>query len=327
MAHESWQRLMDQLSEIERRGPDNPRIYRGYLEPVILFFRNLTLFEDVLDVKEGLAHYTSWEKAVAIMEKDAEPAVRLYNYEIANDPREGMICRPEWNEVEDQARWLDEVLAGEEVGSHGDVRTQGSAYGCSFSSGAKCDIGDDLNFWRLYGNDGDGCSFMIPFKPDGMYRVRYYGSGGRNGDGQVGDDGQIMELFARLLHIGKQIVESAPKDELPRVTRVVARNLRRLRATYRHLAKSHYYRSEREWRMTRVAPERKDVHFDVTDGRLVKRYVNGPLWKDLLMSDSVITIGPCVRNRSAAVAYMEDRKTRLGIKADVVVSDKKYRSV
>lgn len=327
MAHESWQRLVDQLSEIERRGPDNPRIYRGYLEPVAVFFRNLVLFEDVLDLNERLAHYTSWERAVAIMEGGDKAAIRMYNYEIANDPREGEICRPEWSEVETQAGWLDEVLAGEDIGSHGDVIAQGSAYGCSFSSGAKDTIGDDLNFWRLYGNDGDGCSFMVPVSRKGMYRVRYYGSEGRSDNESAGTDDVIIDLFAQLLQIGQRVVEGAPKNELPRVVNVVAKNLRRLRAAYRHLAKNHYYQNEREWRMVRIAPEPADIHFDITDDRLVKRYVNGLLWKDLLISGSAITIGPCVRNRPAAVAYMEDRKRRLGVAAEIVLSDKEYRSV
>ena len=196
-----------------------------------------------------------------------------------------------------------------------------------FSSGAKDTIGDDLNFWRLYGNDGDGCSFMVPVQSNGMYRVRYYGSEGRSDNENAGTDDLIIELFAQLLQIGQRVVEGSPKNELPRVVHVVAKNLRRLRAAYRHLAKNHYYQNEREWRMVKVTPEPTDIRFDITDDRLVKRYVNGPLWKDLLLSGSVITIGPCVRNRAAAVAYMEDRRRRLDVAAKIVLSDKEYRSV
>lgn len=324
--HESWQRLMDQLDEVRVLGPVNPRIYRGYLEPISRLFRDLVLFEEAVSPTIGFAHYTSWEKTMAIMECIDEAAIRLYNLEIANDPREGDVDRQEWRGLEEQAIWLDK---NEDAS---DMRSQGSAYGCSFSSGTKRDhkhpstesVGDNLNFWRLYGNNGDGCSFMIPFRHENMYRVRYYNSEGHNVDGVDGQDEEVLKLFEQLLNIGKEIVEADPPNN---VIHFVVRNLRRLRTAYRHLAKNHYYKDEQEWRMIRVAPESNDIHFDVADSRLIKRYINGDPWNSLLMSRSVITIGPCVRNQAAALAYVEDRKRKLGLNATVVVSDKEYRSV
>ena len=281
--YESWQKLMDHLMEVNKRGSDNPRLFRGYLESIPSLFRDLLLFEDNLGTKGGIAHYTSWEKAVEIMEGGTETAVRMYNYEATNDPQEGKVYRQEWSEIEEQASWLDEAIGKREGDSLDDASTQGSAYGCSFSSGCRDNIGDNLSFWRLYGNDGDGCSFMVPFNRPDMYCVRYYDSAGRNDNEGVGSDEQTMRLFARLLQIGKQLVEEFPSSEMPEVEYIVVKNLRRLRSAYRHLAKSHNYRDEREWRMVKIAPERNDIQFDVTDARQVKRYVNGPLWKELLI--------------------------------------------
>lgn len=336
MAYESWQTLIEHLAEIKRLGPSNPRIYRGYLERVPGLFRNLVLFDDTLEDNNGdthvckgkrsaIAHYTSWEKTVEILELGVDASFRMYNYELANDPCEGAVHREEWVAIEEQALTLDKVLQKTKAS---DLPTQGSAYGCSFSSGAIEDVGDNLTFWRLYGNNGDGCSFMMPFKINDMYRVRYYDSVGRNVDGSGSTTHQeVLGLFREVLQVSKELVEEAPKNEVSKITEFLVRNIRRLLSTYQHLAKNDYYRDEREWRMVKVAPARRDVHFDVTDGRLVKRFVNGPPCKDMLVSETVITIGPCVRNRAAAIAYLEDKVKKLGLSAKVAVSNKDYRLV
>ena len=337
MAYESWQALIEHLDEIERLGPSNPRIYRGYLEPVPALFRNLVLFDDTLEDNNGrtrkgegngLAHYTSWENAVKILEHGADAAIRMYNYETANDPCEGIVPRKEWHEVDEQANLLDRRIEEKVGASVLDPKIQGSAYGCSFSSGPMKDVGDNLTSWRLYGNNGEGCSFLLPIKRGGMYRVRYYDSVGGNVDGSGGTlDRDVRELFGRVLGVAKKIVEKAPANQIPKINDLLVMNIRRLRTAYRHLAKNQYYQDEREWRMVRVAPASRDIRFDVTNNRLVRRYVRGPLWNDVLISRAVITIGPCVRNQAAAHAYVRERMNVLSRPAEVVVSRMEYRLV
>ena len=327
--HDSWKRLIEHLSQIKTLGPSDPGIYGGYLESLPGFFRELGLFRDTLGGDESLAHYTSWEKTVEILGRGIGTVIRMYNYELANDPREGQIPRKEWEEVEDGASWLNEALSEPGEHSGGGAGKQGSAYGCSFSSGAKKDVGDNLTFWRLYGNNGDGCSFLVPATLPDMYRVRYYDDSGNNLGQQktIQSDKEMTSLLNQVLQIGKQIFEEAPANEKPKITEILARNIRRLLTAYCHLAKSHYYQDEREWRMIRIAPKGYTIHFDVTDGKLIKRYINGPPWDDMLRSGSVITIGPCVRNQAAARAYIEERVKSLGLSTKVAVSKKEYRLV
>ena len=54
-----------------------------------------------------------------------------------------------------------------------EVKLRGSTYGCSFSSGPSGVVEDDLTYWRLYGNDGQGCSLSIPTIHKDVYEVRY----------------------------------------------------------------------------------------------------------------------------------------------------------
>ena len=52
----------------------------------------MVFFEDTLNVDACLAHYTSWENVIKMFGLNhGVPIVRMYNYELANDPEEGKI--------------------------------------------------------------------------------------------------------------------------------------------------------------------------------------------------------------------------------------------
>ena len=55
--------------------------------------------------------------------------------------------------------------------------------------------------------------------------------------------------------------------------------------------------------MIAVMPKPDQIRYDTASENLVKRYVEGPAFRQLLSSASAVTIGPAVLNRGAARAY------------------------
>lgn len=262
--------------------------------------------------KDGrLAHYTSWENVLAILIADL-PVLRMYNYEVANDPLEGHIVPPEWTKVwTKHERFLRTLNL--------DISTD--TYGCSFSSGR--DIDDDLTSWRLYGNNGEGCSLAMSKTVDGMFKVRYRrpDGKGRTAD-EESEDKRVADEMDSLLETGEEVTANSQCAE---VVRAVTTAIQKILGGYRHSVKDIAYQEEREWRRIRVNPSKEDVEFHV-DGGNVRRFVKGPKIGELLDSLSAITIGPKVYNRQAARAYVEWLARKKGIRYTCVrVSEKSYR--
>lgn len=174
-------------------------------------------------------------------------------------------------------------------------------YGCSFSSGPS-GIEDDLTYWRLYGNNGNGCSFKISRSfNEHIYKVRYRD---RN-ESDKKEDEEVAERLNKLIAVCQEAVNAAPKEYRYIVGGTAAELLFRIIHSYFHLIKHVAYENEREWRMINVLPQPSAVRFDTTSGNVIKRYVEGATLEKMLSSGSLITVGPTVPNHGAARAYIE----------------------
>ena len=338
---ESWKTLLLQLLLIKGRLGKTKEVC-AYAEAFSECVRRFKFYDDdELRSKQSLAHYTTWERALAILEVESGPVLRMYNYEGSNDPQEGMFWRSSWKGLEETSQWLDSFLPEHEEVLVGKGESTGRIYGCSFSSEEPKSeedetkererIEDNLTYWRLYGNDGKGCSFGVRGSMDSVYRVRYLEEGGRNIDKEDEIiDQKVAGHMKDLLEIGRVVVPQMPSQhpnrQQPSPRARVVTGLRQLLSGYNHLAKSSYFKDEREWRRIEVAPLDSAVFFDV-DKTLVKRYVKGPKLEVFMVSGSSITIGPQVSNPGASRAYIEYLVRKHGMKiTQVRISKSVYRS-
>lgn len=301
----SWDALIATFRDVRKRGSKDVRHFetiRGLSDRI----RELVLYDDSPGSKISLVHYTKWKNALDMFNpNDGTPVLRMYNYEQSNDPNEGKIKPPEWEAVERNASWLDEFWKDDPRWVE-DMKFGGSTYGCSFSSGSS-GVEDDLLYWMLYGNAGQGCSLKIsPTRNVGMYKVRYrYEDCSNRDDHEKKEDEQVAAWLRDLIQIGKETVDKAPMSYRDSVGRIVAQGLLQVIYGYYHLVKHVDYRHEKEWRIIRVMPQPGEIRYDTTSGNMIKRYVEGPALKQLLSSASAITIGPTVLNHLVARAGVE----------------------
>ena len=212
-------------------------------------------------------------------------------------------------------------------------------------------------YWRMYGNNGEGCSLKVIKRDelkssDGnrsqeieaipiygkfrMYKVRYrngvHSGGGRKGSfrrtaAERNEDQMVANRLKGIFDLGEKIVNNLGKDDIY-LRRIVAGGLRQILYGYYHLVKDKAYAVENEWRMIKVMPDLNTIRFDKQSRNSVKRYIEGPRLNDLLITNSTVTIGPTVPNRGAARAYLEYLAKKKGIEGvKVVNSDKTYRRV
>lgn len=323
---ETWDYLVSQLHVISERGPDRP-IYYQRIHDLLGRNSKLILYDDSLNQQVNLVHYTTWDRALQILKKGQKiPIIRMYNYEQSNDPEEGQIKPPEWKKIEDNARsqWINRVLK-----SRGNWMEKWSTYGCSFSSGPT-GVEDDLMYWRLYGNDGQGCSLKISSRSEQIYRVRYRDKDfNKRKKKDKKEDMDVAKRLQNIFYIGSQIVNGAPKKYKHHVEITIAEGLLRIIYGYYHLIKHINYEKEKEWRMIKVMPRSDEIEFDTTSESAIKRYVEGPPLNQLLITDSVITVGPTVPNPGSARAYLEylAREVHSIPYVDVKNSNQTYRQV
>lgn len=311
---QSWARLISSLRDIRERGAERPAYYQEVHGLLDRLLSDLVLYDDLPSGEITLAHYTSWGSILEMLKESSKmPVLRMYNYEQVNDPKEGKIKPLAWETVEKEAResWVDGFLEG---GQWMDDVTRGrSTYGCSFSSGPS-GVEDDLTYWRLYGNDGRGCSLKISMPKEKIYKVRYRGEcSDKSRERNEKEDADVAKRLRTLSEISGEIVAEAHEMHRNSVGRKLAEGLLRIMYGYYHLVKHIDYAAEKEWRMVRVMPKPNDIQFNVTSEHIVKRYVAGPSLKDFLSSASTITIGPTVPNQGAARAYVQ----RLAEKHDI----------
>ena len=313
---DSWDNFTSELQRVCEHGSKKPEYYRA-VRTVFDQIQQLALYDDCPSkAKVDLVHYTTWSNALNMFktlkitdqvesrtESGCLPMLRMYNYEQSNDPDEGRIKPPALEKIEKRIisfakslnslkydnLWVERIASGTDI------------YGCSFSSGPS-GIEDDLTYWRLYGNNGNGCSLKVSNTfQGGIYRVRYR----ERNEGDTKEDKQVADRLNRLLSICKTVVNDAPERYKGVVGGPVVEVLLRIIQSYYHLIKHVAYEGEREWRVISVMPEPNSVRFDISSGNIIKRYVEGTALKEVLSSASVITVGPAVPNRRAARAYIE----------------------
>lgn len=274
------------------------------------------------------AHYTSWSNMLMILSQE-QPVIRLYNYEAVNDPLEGRILPKEWKKIRKKAMHMEEHVYRTSGNPHRvdtDSHWQPSdTYGYSFSSGRE-DVGDDLTFWRLYGNNGEGCSLMMKSRGPQMYRIRYRRRDGQGRDAEEQkEDGEVAAEMDNLLDSGRRAIDNIDDDYKEPVGIAIAETVQIILEGYACLVKDITYSVEKEWRRIVVKPSLQNTLFDVNEA-MVKRYVEGEAIKDLLISESRITIGPTVANAKAARDYVKKTARMRNIKLPAVETSKKaYR--
>ena len=318
----TWMTLLEEVSAVSDRLDDaNP------LSDVDTAVKELVFYDDRLATSEYLVHYTSWEKAVAIL-KEPDPMIRSYNYERTNDPQEGRLWRAGWGELATQAAHMDNLLPSYDQVLLRSGRSMGSTFGCCFSAGGP-DTEDNLTFWRLYGNDGKGCSFKITSRIAGAYRVRYLDERRRNRkDDDEELDRQVGSWLGDLLSRGRELVDQSLADGRKDVANGMAERIRMVLGGYNHLVKSSYFEDEKEWRMIDVLPTDTVLYDTEDEAGVVKRYVPGLPLEHGLITDSSITVGPQVPNGGAARAYVENLARAKGLSLPAVnLSKQTYRSV
>ena len=302
------------------KGDRDSAMYEWLTEQLQERLRRIRYYDDEWQLEPGrcLAHYTSWSCVLEILKQD-KPVMRMYNYETANDPLEGRVHPKEWDDVVEEAEWLEEY-----GGSNMNEPNVCSTYGYSFSSGDKVD--DNLTLWRLYGNDGEGCSFMISARMRDMYRIRYRRQDGESrSDDERREDKWVAGQIQELLKVGRKAVKKVDNRHRQGVGKVVHMAVMQVLDGYCHLVKDTAYFEEQEWRQVAVRPTAESIRYDV-EGARVRRYVEGPLMSAFLTSASRITIGPKVYNPDAARSYVYKMIREKGIYyCDVKKSLKRYR--
>lgn len=324
---EAWDILISQLRKINECGPSRPKYYR--MIPDLLGRSSAwILYDDSPESTVNLVHYTTWDRVLEMFRKNQKtPIMRMYNYEHSNDPEEGQIKPPEWEAIEKEARsaWIDCILKNGDR-RKGDMTPELNTYGCSFSSGPS-GVEDDLTYWRLYGNNGQGCSLKISGRSERAYKVRYRDKNfDKRNPLDKEEDEKVAERLREIFDIGREIAQGAPVGH-EAIKRDLSEGLLRVLYWYYHLIKHINYEGENEWRMIRVMPKPEEIRFDRASDNVIRRYVQGPALEKLLVSDSAVTIGPTVPNRSAARAYLEYlAKKKHGMKhVNVKNSNQTYR--
>ena len=258
-----------------------------------------------------LVHYTTIEALVSILggvdslndyqrtrREDADHAhssdpratssIRLYDAAHFNDPDEGEhLARSLGLHV--KYKWLQN-------------RPPLQAYVASFiHSGSGENAGDELVFWRTYGNDGFGCSISVSIPRRIIRRVLY----GREGASQVED---VIFLVTDTLNsiIAKHRLREGILEELSKM-------VWKMLQPVLYLHKSHDYQYEREARVVEI-PDRKpsdELLFECERGTSgsprIRHYIehDGLDARSILVSGSCITLGPQVSNRESAKLLLQ----------------------
>ena len=316
---DSWDNLASELRRVGKRGLEKPKNYlaiRSLLDQI----QYLTLYDDFPSMTEiNLVHYTTWDSALRMLKninianqagvyEVVKPNLRMYNYEHSNDPDEGRIKPPELKDIEKK---VIDLAKFSKSGTYSDfwierMKTGTGTYGCSFSSGPS-GIEDDLTYWRLYGNDGKGCSLKISSAlKRRIYKVRYRDKDfTQRSDQEIKEDTQVAQRLDELLSLCEETINEAPNEAKNNLVDFAVEVLLNIVQSYYHLIKHVTYEGEKEWRMISVMPKLSEVQFDINSKNIIKRYITGTNLGEMLSSASIITVGPTVPNPDAARAYIE----------------------
>ena len=241
-------------------------------------------------------HYTSIDALVSMLENatksEEKSSLRLYDSMHMNDPDEGNYLTRNLKEKYD---WLEYDWLWE--------KEEGHAYVASFildDQKAGKDISDDLVFWCAYGKEGEGCSLSLPIPPilHSQLKKVLYGAEGVEGTANI-----LSPVLDSLDSLRKNYwgTDGYVWEEL---ARVVVNTAWEFLEEFRYLYKDEAYRYENECRfvLTELTePDiRENIRFEDHDpnkppGRIRHYYEPEEIdIKELLVTGSKITLGPCV---------------------------------
>ena len=260
-----------------------------------------------------VVHYTSlgttFHLLRSALEGNSKASLRLYDSEHTNDPEEG--------------RFLFRALDLPPNHHWAAAPTPSHAYLTSFlavSSEVSGERGasDDLNFWRSYGRDGQGCSFLV-WVPEGILRKVLYGR-----EAALNLRTDLLKLLDALDPIAelheevRSVFREALWDELGGI---------------RYLYKDAAYTDEKEYRVVILQEniDEKKVQFDfrILPDSLRRYYEHSSLVVTKLFdqSGSSITIGPDAPHKEDLRYSLDLIRRRAGLdKLVIKTSQIPYRS-
>ncbi len=274
---------------------------------------------DIPDNNYLITQYTSVEALVSILESaHKKPSnqlrhacIRMYDSAHFNDPEEGSLFV---KNLQNHYSWLEDIK----------VR---HAYIASFVYTSDTNsAGDELLFWRTYGQEGEGCSLsMIPPKR-GLVKVLYEPSDLTN---TVDTLNPLLELLNPLLDISNT---SMRKEVQVTLSECIWKSLERICYLYKNKA----YSYENECRFIVLDSEiddRTQIHIEYRNTsdsppQLRHYYEHKDLQIDnLLTSRSSITLGPCVAYRDDVRHCIEILRDRADLrqKTEIRISGISYR--
>lgn len=298
---ESLERLRSAVQAGRRRLDRDGDLDRGYITEIVIpplkdVLKDLCGKIDKLHClpedgkKKFVIHYTSIGALVSILQNAAKnkqnASLRLYDSVHFNDPDEENYFYHHLN-LPKKYDWLDE-------------KKETHAYMASFIiPDTARGMSDDLIFWRTYGKDGEGCSLKFQV-PKGQLRKVLYGVGKVKATGKKLRP--ILDSIMPLIQIKHEEIRT-------QILEAVHKSLGKIRYLY----KSEAYRYERECRF--VIPEldtKKDkIVFEEnqqSDSSASPRHYyecDALKVEKILVTDSMITLGPCVSNVYNVIYYIE----------------------
>lgn len=233
---------------------------------------------------------------------------RLYDSAHFNDPVEGQYLAKILS-LDKKHDWI----CGTDV-TH--------AYVASFIIPRECDPNsgaDDLVFWRTYGREGEGCSLKLDIPSNKFRKVLY-------GPDAVAKTGQLLTPILEILDPLATVRDRS-------IRQMIREAFWHSMGTIQFLYKSEAYEYERE---CRVVANRRDISdddicFEYRDeknrnGRLRHYYEDTDLdVPQMLSSQSVITIGPCVADRDDLCRSLRVLKNRAELGPRINISEIPYR--
>ena len=220
-------------------------------------------------------------------------SLRLYDTFHSNDPDEGNYFY----------RKFKQHLAEEYGWVLKDDKSFHSAYVASFVLPEQNkNTEDDLVFWRGYGKEGEGCSLLIPINTKENMHFR------SNLKKVIYEEDKVqvtmeklqmgLEYLNPLIHAEDSGIKEYAREQL-------ANAFWKLLSEIRYLYKSKAYEHENECRYVSLGEGGERVFFEYQDRRndsppRLRHYleIEALQVKNLLGSNSVITLGPCVPYRS-----------------------------
>lgn len=297
------------------------------VDSVVIPFLKKAILEEFKSLKESyrvchenneapaVVHYTSVDTVIKMFRDYSENKasyLRLYDTFHFNDPDEGRYLKLERSDLR--------------------KTTSPCAYATSFivPRDAKRieDVRDSLVFWRTYGREGTGCSLAIKIPAHRLYQVKYGETEASTAVDDVASiERKIMDALSPMMDLG----ESGPKEQdIPALLmEATAVAMREEAEAVLYLHKSKTYNYENEARVVKtvrsIKEERKrDIAFDYKTRHY---YEDDDLSvENLLVTGSIITLGPCVSFKENMAYYLEHLKEKSGlIGPEVRQSEVSYR--